>query len=127
MPKMKKIYNERDILESILCVPMKKVLKKHLLEICNAYDIDDISAFGAICYIESPADLEQLDLSVIEWSVGIEIITKNETQQLYYFCILIDNDTGLNILADEKHLKGETIKQLKEIIISKEKYDFTSI
>ena len=123
--KMKKFHNEKDILESNLSVPIKQVLHQHLLEICNTYGIDDISAFGSICYIESSTDLENLDLSVIEWSINIEIITENETQRLFYFCILIDNDTGLNILVDEKHLKGAMIEQLKELITRKEQYDFT--
>ena len=102
---MKKFHNEKEILESNLSVPIKRVLHQHLLEICNIYEIDDISTFGSICYIESSTDLETLDLSVIEWSIGIEIINDNKKQQLFYFCILIDNDTGLNILVDEKHLK----------------------
>lgn len=123
--KMKKFHNEKDILESNLSVPIKRVLHQHLLEICNTYGIDDISAFGSICYIESPTDLETLDLSVIEWSMSIEIITDNEKQYLFYFCILIDNDTGLNILVDEKYLKGAMITKLKELITRKEQYDFT--
>lgn len=123
--KMKKFHNEKDILESNLSVPIKQVLHQHLLEICNTYGIDDISAFGSICYIESPTDLETLDLSVIEWSMSIEIITDNEKQYLFYFCILIDNDTGLNILVDEKYLKGAMITELKELITRKEQYDFT--
>lgn len=122
---MKKFHNEKDILESNLSVPIKQVLHQHLLEICNTYGIDDISAFGSICYIESSTDLETLDLSVIEWSIGIEIVTDNEKQHLFYFCILIDNDTGLNILVDEKHLKGAMITELKELITRKEQYDFT--
>ena len=123
--KMKKFHNEKDILESNLSVPIKQVLHQHLLEICNTYGIDDISAFGSICYIESPTDLETLDLSVIEWSMSIEIITDNEKQYLFYFCILVDNDTGLNILVDEKYLKGAMITELKELITRKEQYDFT--
>lgn len=122
---MKKFHNEKDILESNLSVPIKQVLHQHLLEICNTYGINDISAFGSICYIESSTDLETLDLSVIEWSMSIEIITNNEKQYLFYFCILIDNDTGLNILVDEKYLKGVMIEQLKELITRKEQYDFT--
>lgn len=122
---MKKFHNEKDILESNLSVPIKRVLHQHLLEICNTYGIDDISAFGSICYIESPTDLETLDLSVIEWSISIEIITDNEKQQLFFFCILIDNDTGLNILVDEKLLKGAMITELKELVTRKEQYDFT--
>lgn len=122
---MKKVHNEKEIIESNLSVPIKEVLHQHLLEICNAYGIDDISAFGSICYIESATDLESIDLSVIEWSISIEIITDNETQKLFYFCILIDNDTGLNILVDEKHLKGAMITELKELITHKEQYDFT--
>lgn len=117
--------NILDILESNLSVPIKRVLHQHLLEICNIYGINDISVFGSICYIESSTDLETLDLSVIEWSISIEIITDNEKQQLFYFCILIDNDTGLNILVDEKHLKGAMINELKELITRKEQYDFT--
>lgn len=124
--KMKKFHNEKDILESNLSVPIKRVLHQHLLEICNTYGIDDILAFGSICYIESSTDLETLDLSVIEWSISIEIITDNEKQQLFYFCILIDNDTGLNILVDEKYLKkGAMITELKKLITRKEQYDFT--
>ena len=64
--KMKKFHNEKEILESNLSAPIKRVLHQHLLEICNTYGIDDISAFGSICYIESSTDLENLDLSVIE-------------------------------------------------------------
>lgn len=122
---MKKFHNEKEILESNLSVPIKRVLHQHLLEICNTYGIDDISSFGSICYIESSTDLETLDLSVIEWSMSVEIITNNTKQQLFYFCILIDNDTGLNILVDEKHLKGAMITELKELITRKEQYDFT--
>ena len=122
---MKKFHNEKDILESSLSVPIKQVLHQHLLEICNTYGINDISSFGSICYIESSTDLETLDLSVIEWSMSVEIITNNTKQQLFYFCILIDNDTGLNILVDEKHLKGAMITELKELITRKEQYDFT--
>ena len=123
--KMKKFHNEKDILESNLSVPIKQVLHQHLLEICNIYGIDDISSFGSICYIESSTDLETLDLSIIEWSIDIEIITDDEKQQLFYFCILIDNDTGLNILVDKKYLKGAMITELKELITRKEQYDFT--
>ena len=123
--KMKKFHNGKEILESNLSIPNKQVLHQHLLEICNVYGIDDISAFGSICYIELSTDLETLDLSVIEWSMSIEIITDNEKQHLFYFCILIDNDTGLNILIDEKHLKGAMITELKELITRKEQYDFT--
>ena len=122
---MKKFHNEKDILESNFSVPIKQVLHQHLLEICSTYGIDDISAFGSICYIESSTDLENLDLSVIEWSMSIEFITDNEKQHLFYFCILIDNDTGLNILVDEKYLKGAMITELKELITRKEQYDFT--
>lgn len=122
---MKKFHNEKDILESNLSVPIKQVLHQHLLEICNTYGINDISSFGSICYIESSTDLETLDLSVIEWSMSIEIITNNTKQQLFYFCILIDNDTGLNILVDKKHLKGAMITELKELITRKEQYNFT--
>ena len=125
--KMKKFHNGKEILESNLSIPNKQVLHQHLLEICNVYGIDDISAFGSICYIESSTDLETLDLSVIEWSMSVEIITNNTKQQLFYFCILIDNDTGLNILVDEKHLKGAMITELKELITRKEQYDFTQI
>ena len=123
--KMKKFHNEKEILESNLSAPIKRVLHQHLLEICNTYGIDDISAFGSICYIESSTDLENLDLSVIEWSMSIEIITDNEKQHLFFFCVLIGNDTGLNILVDEKHLKGAMITELKELITRKEQYDFT--
>ena len=123
--KMKKFHNEKDILESNLSVPIKRVLHQHLFEICNIYGIDDISAFGSVCYIESSTDLENLDLSVIEWSMSIEVITDNEKQHLFFFCVLIDNDTGLNILVDEKHLKGAMINELKELITRKEQYDFT--
>lgn len=123
--KMKKFHNEKDILKSNLSVPIKRVLHQHLLEICNTYGINDISAFGSICYIESSTDLENLDLSVIEWSMSIEVITDNEKQHLFFFCVLIDNDTGLNILVDEKHLKGAMINELKELITRKEQYDFT--
>ena len=123
--KMKKFHNEKDILKSTLSVPIKRVLHQHLLEICNTYGINDISAFGSICYIESSTDLENLDLSVIEWSMSIEVITDNEKQHLFFFCVLIDNDTGLNILVDEKHLKGAMINELKELITRKEQYDFT--
>lgn len=122
---MKKFHNEKKILESNISVPIKRVLHQHLLEICNTYGIDVISAFGSICYIESSTDLENLDLSVIEWSMSIEVITDNEKQHLFYFCILIDNDTGLNILVDEKHLKETMINELKELITRKEQYDFT--
>ncbi|MCH5189940.1 MAG: hypothetical protein J1F37_05190 [Oscillospiraceae bacterium] len=121
---MKKIHNKKDIQESNLPVPIKKVLNHHLHEICNTYNIDDISEFGSLCYIESPKDLEQFDLNVIEWSVSVEIISDTDTERLYYFCILIDNDTGVNILADEKYLREGVIKQLIKTHIRTEKHYF---
>lgn len=124
MPTMKKIHNRKDIQESNLSVPIKKVLNHHLLEICNTYNIDDISEFGMLCYIESPKDLEQFDLNVIEWSVSVKIISDTDTRRLYYFCILIDTDTGINILADEKYLREGVIKQLIKTHIRTEKHYF---